>query len=380
MQHSPTAAKFRLAVFNWVCFFSLGSPGALMAETAKETTVEINLLELPSSSRAQAILNADSRFLWEQQPLRSGLQDLARVHGISIWIDRELDPAQLVSAPVPVEDSRLQNRLRQIGKWIDADVGLIENVVYFGPATKVARMQRAAVELHDSISRGASERAAQLRPWKWTELSSSSEMLAQLVKQWNIEVSGKLPHDLYHAGELLQPSTLATQLTLLVGGFEQQVVATESGRFEIQKLDHRIRWQANYHKSDLDLKSLVRLKTEFVGSGCQTRNEVSQVSGVTNFHLALLAPRAVKPLSGKREASSLWGFEVKNSPVEAVLQKLAGSLGFELSWDAACTPEMRQQRISFKVDGATTEQLLAEVARVSNLQIVSDKQRVVVKP
>lgn len=350
-----------------------------MAEAAPETTVEINLLELPSSSRAQAILNTDSRFLWERQPLRSGLQDLARVHGMSIWIDRELDPAQLVSAPVPLEDSRLHNRLRQIGHLIGADVGLIENVFYFGPATKVARLQRAAVELHDSISRGASERTAQLRPWKWPELSSSSEMLVQLATQWNVDVSGKLPHDLYHAGELLQPTTLATQLTLLVGGFEQQVVL-QSGRLEIQKLDNRTRWQANYRKSDLDLKSLVRLKTEFSGSSCQTRNEVSQVSGVTNFHLALLAPQAVKPPAGKREGASRWGFEVKNTPVESVLQKLAGSLGFELSWDEACTPEMRQQRISFKVDGATTEQLLAEVARVSSLKIVRDKQRVVVKP
>ncbi len=341
--------------------------------------ITINLLELPSSRQAQAILSSESRFLWEQQPLRSGLQDLSRVHGISIWIDRELDPTQLVSAAAPPEDSSLHNRLLQISKLVGAEVGLIENVVYFGPVKKTARLQRASVELHDAISRAGSKHSAQLRPWKWSELSSSAEMLAQLASQWNVKVIGEVPHDLYHAGELLQPTTLATQLTLLSGGFEQQAVLTAPGQFELKLLEARTRWQANYRRSDVDLRNLASLKTEFTGSGCLTRGEVSQVNGVTNFHLGLLAPRTVKP-TGKRETSSAWGFEVKHTPVEAVLEKLASSLAFELSWDEACTAEMRQQRISFKVDGATTDQLLAEVARVSRLKIVRDKQRVMVKP
>jgi hypothetical protein len=380
MHPTPTAAKLRIASICLTALLSYGSPASFAADTAHEIVVTINLLELPSSRQAQAILSSESRFLWEQQPLRSGLQDLSQVHGISIWIDRGLDPTQLVSTAAPPEDSSLQNRLLHIAKLVGAEVGLIENVVYFGPATNVARMQRAAVELHNDISRAGSERTAQLRPWKWSELTSSAEMLAQLASQWNIKVSGEIPHDLYHAGELRQPTTLATQLTLLLGGFEQQAVWTAPGRFEFKLLDARTRWQASYRKSDIDLRNLARLKSEYSGSNCLTRGEVSQVSGVTNFHLALLAPRTAKPAAGRREATSAWGFEVKQTPVEAVLEKLASSLGFELNWDEACTQEMRQQRISFKVDGATTDQLLAEVARVSQLKIVRDKQRVMVKP
>ncbi len=386
----PTFDRFNLKSVSllWglplshIAFVVLGCCSAIaFAEPVEpEQSVTVNLLELPSSRQAQAILNSESRFLWEQTPLRLGLQDLSQIHGISIWIDRGLDPMQSVTTPAANGDSTLLERLRQIATLINAEVGLIENVVYFGSAGQVAPLQRAAVELHDAISRVASERSAQLRPWNWQELSTSTEMLAQLAAQWKINIVGDLPHDLYHAGELVQPATVATQLTLLVGGFDRQAVLTASGRFELKPLDGRSRWQAKYRKSDLDLKSLAILKSEYSNSQCFTRGEVSQVVGVTDFHLALLASPTARPAARMIESSQAWEFKVQHTPLEDVLIKLSGSFGFELKWDVTCTEEMRQQRISFEVEGVTTDELLAEVARVSRLKIMRDKKFLVVKP
>jgi hypothetical protein len=75
-----------------------------------------------------------------------------------------------------------------------------------------------------------------------------------------------------------------------------------------------------------------------------------------------------------------WGFEVRNTPVEDVLSKLAASLALKIQWDEACTAAMRTQLISFKVDQATTDQLLAEIGRVSGLKLARDNQTVHVRP
>ncbi len=376
---------FQLA---WMSLLVVGNnPSTSFAAEPERQVLQVgvNLLELASSRQALAILNSDALFLWDQTPLRQGVQELSRVHGISIWLDRRLDPTKLVSTPpVAHGDSSLQARLRQIATAVGGEVGLIENVVYLGPVGQAVALQRAAVELHDAISRVGNNRTAQLRPWRWEELSSSADRLAQLSAQWKIEIAQGLPHDLVHAGELVQPTTLATQLTLLVGGFERQAELTAAGRFELKPLERHGQWQANYRKEDLDLRSLSEFKAEYSGSECQSRGAVSQVRGVTDFHLALLsaaaAARAVGPAVGPRGSAARWGFEVRNTKVEAVLNNLAVSIGFEVQWDAACTPEMRAKLISFLVDGVTTDELLAKVAQASGLKITRDKQQVRVKP
>jgi hypothetical protein len=342
--------------------------------------VTINQLELPSSRQGQAILRSEARFLWDQKPLREGLRELSNLYGITIWIDRQIDPSQ----PITTQDSTqspptLQSRLRQIATVAGAEVGLIENVVYVGPPARVSVLQRAAIELHDRISRGA-DRAAQLRPWSWEEVTSSADLLKQLERQWNINILGPLPHDLYHAEQFMQPTTLATQLTVLVGGFGLQAEFLAPGRFELKPLQLQSQWRATYRKDDLGLRALPRWKSEYPGSECLTRGTQSHVQGITDFHLALLAPQPSSTVAAPKGTTARWGFEVRNTPVEAVLTKLASSLALEIQWDGACTDVMRSQLISFKVDQATTDQLLAEIGRVSGLKLVRDKQTVHVRP
>lgn len=363
-------------------YAGLDTPTTRGVEPAAEAVVvSVNLLELPSSRQAQLILQSDAGFFWDQTPLINGLGELSQTHRISVWIDRQLDPMQLVTTPAVVNGkTSLHARLRQLATAVGGEMGLIENVVYFGPPGRVAALQRAAVELHDTISRSVQTRTVQLRLWRWDDISNTTEMLAQLSAEWKIQVTAELPHDLYHAGELLEPCTLATQLSLLAGGFDLEAEAAGANQFRLRPLAQREVWQANYRSDDLDLRSLSRLKEQFVDSQCQTRGAVSTVRGVTEFHLALLASPAKRAGVGRPESSARWGFEVQNTPVSAVLDKLAGSMGFSVHWDVSSTAEMRAQLISFTVSGATTDELLAEVARVSGLRISRDKDQVSIGP
>ncbi|MEO8271491.1 MAG: hypothetical protein ABI557_17340, partial [Aureliella sp.] len=88
------------------------------------------------------------------------------------------------------------------------------------------------------------------------------------------------------------------------------------------------------------------------------------------FHLALLAPvQANRPAVALGNKSERYEFEVANTPAVSVLEHLGKSLGFELQWDENCPPARREQRISFKVEQVTLDQLLAEIARTSELII-----------
>ncbi len=388
-----------LIIANWICI-----PAQAVAQPNPSSSIpniEFNLLELPSSQLAQAALQTESRFFWEKTPLRDGLKELSQVHGITIWIDRRIDPTQPITIATVAGDqsSTLLSRCRQIAALVGQDVGLIENVIYFGPPGVPKRLQLAAIELHDELSRAAvagslgKTSSATLRDFAWAELSSPLTLQQQLEQTWNIKLEAnsqhELPHDLFHSGEFLQPSSLATQFTVVLGGFDLQARLSRtgnlgSGNLGIAGLRSGDRWQTNYAKDAVELRRLTELKQAFPSSLAQTRGNVTQVLGPTDFHLGLLAPAQRPPPLGKtprRSGAQIENtFKVANIPLEAVINKLAGSLGIEFVWDAAITDEQRRRLVSLEVNQASTAQLLQEVARASGFKLTSQGTQVTISP
>lgn len=359
------------------------SSGALWAA---DPTIQFNLLELPSSARAQVTLREESRFFFDQQPFRECLQELRQAYQIDFWIDRRLDPSQSVTLATrrTDEDSSLHERLQQMALLIGADVGLVENVVYFAPKGVVARTQRAAVQVHDALSRSSANKRATLRDWSWPDLSTPSEVVRQLERDWGIPIHAELPHDLWHGRNSLQPSTLATQLSLVLAGFEMEANWTPNARLRSQPLTSNIRWQANYGKQTLSNDEIKRLKARFPEGALAMRGGRSLLSGETDFHIHWLAPpttskRRDEPIAAHLE-SGRWAFQVENVPAESVIDKLANSIGFEVAWDAKCTPQMRQQLIRFQVNQVNLDQLLSEFARASELHVTRSGAQVEISP
>lgn len=357
-------------------------------QPAVDKAILANMLELPSSRSAQSVLQTPTRVFWERTPLRSGLQELSRQHACTIWLDRDIDPNQLVTtrAAAADQDSSLGGRIAYIAALVGAEAGLIENVVYIGPSGRVAKLQRAAIELHNSLSQitvpqpASSLQPARMRELAWPELATANDLLATIESTWQVEFDQRLPHDLFHAGKFLQPATLATQATVILGGFEREAEWLEDNRLRIIPLQARMQWQASYAKRDVDLRSLVGLIDKYAGGQCHTRGNVCLINGVTNFHLALLTPprAAARPDVSLGSNSLRYEFQVANTPVAVVLESLSQSIGFELQWDKSCTDEQRGQLVSFAVKQVTLDQLLAEVARSSSLRIERRKSMVTV--
>ena len=343
---------------------------------------DANLLLLPTTTAATRALAQPCDFLWQDQPLRQGLNSLEQSFGISIWLDRRIDPSQLVSfstrnAEIPSLRGDLRERLSQIASRVEAAAGQIENVVYIGPKDQVAQSQRSAVLLHASLVVRQPELAGKSRELQWPELCSAEELLRIVGDTWNLEIQGTVPHDLLHGGSLLSPTTAATQLSIASAGFASSGELA-NGRIQLTPLRDQSDWVGFYSAERVDAtrlrdENLRELQSQFP-SGRVTKPKPSRrgdrpfllIGGPTEFHLALLAP-VTKSRRNANDTNQVYSFEITNLPVEPVLKQLARDIGFELQWSEACGEAQKSQLISLKIHQARTSELIQQVAKAAGL-------------
>lgn len=336
--------------------------------------VKYNLLETSNAQVANRGLHRETSFSWTNQGLRDGLATLSTTFKTSIWLDRRLDPNSSITylpAKATGFDGSLLGRLSEVAEPLRAEVGVIENVVYIGPQSSTQRAQRAAVQLHDAISMQDQQLGGQSRLLKWPELATPQSVLEIIESDWKITIHGELPHDLLHEGQLQAATSLATQLTLLVAGFELEVKLVGKRTFELAPLGNEVRWQANYAKAAIAPSELGSLRDKFPSGKLRQNRAGYSVLGPTNFHSQLLAARG----RDKRQVASgrAWTLEVKDpTPTEAIIDQLAASLGVQVEWDAGCTAEQRATRQRLKIVEASTDELLRQICDGANLEFKLD--------
>lgn len=352
--------------------------------------VEFNLLNVPSCRQALVALSSPGFASFEKRPLGECLQALAEAYRVPMWVDRRVDLSRLVSifgngAKDPPESKTTLARLAAVAKLGGADVGLVENVVYVGPADQIGVVQRAAVRLHNEIMlhRKAAVKVAKVdsRTLSWEDITTPMELLERIEQQWSIKVDSKIPHDLMHAGQL-PSTTLATQLTLLHAGFDLQVDCDTKGTFTVSPLIHESVWQAGYPEKELQSDRVPVARKEFPAATIQIKGGVSTVTGPTAFHLRLLAIRLPKT----RPPSSRTGddaFQIPEfrAPLERVIGDFAKKLGMEVQWSKDIPENKRKAVITFGVPKAKTiDEILKQIADENGLTIHRQGQLIEVFP
>lgn len=380
--------KFQTAAFlrATVCILLFSAAMQTANASNQDSAPQYNLYQLPSAKAAIRLLEEQVAFVWENKPLRAGLESLSETHRISIWLDRRVDPGQLVSFQMRGDASErtLLACLRQIAESSGAEVGLIENVVYIGPKGSVARVQLAAVSLHDAICTQNQSSDTQLLELRWEELATYNDLLDQISLGFKVRLSGELPHDLLHAGKLQTPASIATQLALVCGGFDRQANLQSRDAFSIGPLASRIQWQFEYATAELNpvsaAKSNARRLLAKFGGTFRDRGTSALVNGPTALHLALLKPAAQGRRGDTDFDGKTWSLEVQNKPAELLLGSIASSIGFQVQWDDACSLEQRNQLVTFKQENASLDQLLQAFATASGLSVERNGSNVNVRP
>ncbi|MEM7559886.1 MAG: hypothetical protein AAF394_12265, partial [Planctomycetota bacterium] len=355
----------------------------LTAFANNSSSLEYNLLDMPNARVSINKLNQSATLLWQNKPLRQGMQELAKSHRLSLWIDRRIDPNQLLKLQTNQSDT-LATAIERLGKEFELDIGLLENVLYVGPADSLPRLQRAHVVLHDVLSKRENRARTEMRALRWEELATPMSLVQQLESTWSISVSAKLPHDLMHEGSI-ENCTLATQLALIGSGFGLEPFWNErESSVGYRLLGSERAWSCSYESKSLgpiarSTADLAKLARRHKGKVTR-RADLTLVNGPTALHQALLAQPAIGGAPKNAFANSVYTFEVKNEPVEVVLQSLAGSLGLVLKWDSAVADEQRKQRISLDIKNAKVDELLKQFGQQADLQMERVDLTVTIRP
>lgn len=376
-----------------------------------------NLLLKSSSRQALRELQQTCR-LWTQQSLRATTVEIARQYGISIWVDRRLDPGLILQLPQNPASSSLALELNRLAESIGADSGLIENVYVIAPSGQLARMQKAAVVLHGQLSSSGKAASQVAKPLEWPNICHSQEILELIQRSWQVEIQGPIPHDLYYAGRI-PACSLATQLALFLGGFELQATleepgaptaggsaarsedqATSSGltqkvgpenepksnmlRLKLRPLSSSTQWKDSYPRR-VAPELLSELRGRYPGSAIQELPAGRvEVLGDTNLHLEILSLGIVAGRSraaGSGESHHRYTFNIEAKlPVQAVLENLSKSLEFELVWSAECTTADRNRLIQLSVENVTREQLLEQVCEQAALSLDDRQKTIIIHP
>lgn len=370
------------------------SPSARAQEgggTVGPPAVQHNLLLLPSAQEGRRKVAGSASIVWDQQPLRSGLRDLGKTHGISIWLDRRVDPSQRLDVrppTAPTGSSRtLLVCLQLIAEQAGAEASLIENVVYIGPPGVGQRLQYCAVRLHDQWTAQAARTQPDVQPLAWSELTTPDALMQSIAREKSTTVSGSLPHDLMHAGSLAAPCTLATQVTLVAGGFDRCLVLSPVGELELRELSNKpmLRWSADYARQQLDgevldsRSSLRRLATRFQGSLRATAGQY-RVTGPTEFHLALLMRVPARPATTDLEATAWKLVELQRKPVKLVLEQVAAQVGAQVSWAESVSAEQKQTLVTLTLSDVGLDELLQAVCAAADLTFRRQGRNIVVGP
>lgn len=343
-----------------------------------------SLLNLPSAQLALSKLASTVSFNWSGRELRTGLRELSQTFNVSIWLDRRIDPNTSIDFQVEMDSVSLWQALGTIAEQASAKPVLIENVVCFAPTESADRIARSAAMLHVQLSQQSSGQAVGQK-FSWPELSSSNDILSSIARQWSIQISGELPHDLFHAGELPTPCTLATQLTLLAGGFELEASSSGNG-LRLETLGSSTTWKSVYPKSALNVNaarrtSIVNIRRQYPGSKYAESNGHVELQGPADYHVAMLLPKSTKRRNTPSDIlKQRWGFEVANHSAEMVIEYLSKQIGFQLKWSAACTPASKAQVITLKVDQASLDDILTAFNDASELRATRSGLVVTIQP
>ncbi len=357
-----------------------------------EPEVKFNLLTLPSSRSAESRLNDHARIYSERVPLRACIKQLAEHHQFSYWIDRQVDADKRIL--LTIQDAELRECLERLAKEAGVAVGLVENVITFASADRLAAIQYTAVRMHDQLAQSEATQnnsrtyQAKMRPLAWSQLTTPSELADLITKQWGIEASFPLPHDLMNGGSL-QACTLSTQLTLLMSGFDQCAVGKDTKNLKVLPLPAASVWSATYRKSDFSANHLPEVMKKFPQSRYEAQTDGTAFVGTTAAHLELLrsfksnatnastkggntrGPRGVPSQNSEDPfASNKYNIaKVESQPLDKVMELFAKQLGLKVTWDESLTPAQRRRVVTFEAKESTLDSIFADLAAQARLKI-----------
>jgi hypothetical protein len=162
---------------------------------------------------------------WKGLPLRSILRRLSRDRGISILLDRRVDPDQELQ--IETGDRPLRSAVDEIARTTRLGVTQVGNCLVVAPPTAIFRLRTLVALREEELARRSesSNGLARVRTLKittsWDDLERPAEIVDSIGRHFGLSIVGLelIPHDLW-AGAAIPDATVSEALSLVLNQFD----------------------------------------------------------------------------------------------------------------------------------------------------------------
>jgi len=321
----------------------------------------------PRASRGAANpWNQQVSIAWSQRPLRDGLAGLGETVGVGIFLDRRIDPGQLLD--LTIRDQPLEAALAEIAAAGQARVARLDRVAYVGPPATASKLATLAALRHDEASRlpaAAKARLLRASAWQWPALAQPRQLLSELAAEARVTVAGaeQIPHDLWPA-VALPPLAWVDRLTLVLAGFDLTFeLAADGASVQLVPIPAQVALTRSYSVRRSIEQAAARLRELVPGASIEPGPQGVVVTGSAEAHETIArtlagGEPAKRPAPAAAESRKRYSLKVeKNASAGSVLRKVADELGKELRYDEAALPKLKQP-VQLNLRDATLDELL----------------------
>jgi hypothetical protein len=329
--------------------------------------------------------------VWSENPVREAINSLARVHKVAVLLDRRIDPRRKIT--LALKQTPLDESLTAIAMASNLGVALAGSVAYFGPTDTAAKL-RTLIFLREEDAKKKSATAAKkllkAKPLAWEDFSQPREILERLGRDNELSISGleNIPYDLWAAADL-PPLTLVERISLIAVQYDLTLALDSDGKkIELVPLPADVRFVRNYPGGKKPEETAKRFAELAPQAEIKVGGEKVFVKGMVEDHQRIDAPRlpggrtAVKTVASDLSAKR-FTLTVAEKPIGPLLTQLANQIGLQLQMDKQAITSAGvslDQRVSFKVEDATLDQLLQAAIKEAPLKYRRQGNVLIVEP
>lgn len=293
---------------------------------------------------------------WDDVPLRDGLNRLAEVHRVAIFLDRRIDPDQKMQ--LSVQGEPLELVLLRIATLAGGATCQVGDVIYLGPESTAERLPTVA-ELQSQFARshGSAELAKLLerRPYQWPEAATPRQILEDIAQsaglQWN-QLGQTIPHDLWPA-VALPPLRKTELLSLVLAGFDASYrlgSAVEGVRLEPIPIPATVTLTKTYPFEGDVPAVLAQVRELYPDVEIDSDGRQLVVTGSQQHQAAIAKFLRGRPVRRRvaGDPEKRYTLTVQEQPFGPVVRQLGNQLGLTVSLPEV-EPAVLNRRISFSV-------------------------------
>ena len=325
---------------------------------------------------------------WSEAPLRAALIDLGKTQKIAILLDRRVDPGQPLD--LTLKDAPLQQALEQIAAKVKLGTAWVGGVAYFGPSATAQRLRTVAALRREEISKlplAIRPKFIRTRAWKWDDLATPRELLAELGKEAGVTFAGgdAIPHDLWAGGDW-PAMPWCERMTLILGQYDLTFEIAPGGeQATFMRLPDKpvlaktYPGPANVGEIATKLRRLLPAARIEVASG---KLSVEATAEDHDLVVDLLSGKSVKKTT-TAEVTKIDKLAVQNIPVGKLLPALGQKLGLEVRLDEAAIQAAGislEKLVSVNVQNATLDDVFKAATANTGLSYRIREKKVEIFP